>query len=356
VGPAREKIAAAAALFMSVTTMRTATVVLLQRLLGVGAFISGYNRPLFSVFDKVYKVASPVVDDAGEEDRGTIFQLQKVVLNETALFSILAPMAVQSMMGWTDGRIYAVDASETGAGIVSAKLHPGAVERLWHHGRKLRVRGAHLMNRTEGYLKQVGFSADDDEDMYTEVARGEAPSGGETKKTLHTNLGLVGEEVMMKVWAKQLEGESEVPRHMPLYLGVMEVCGGVGGIGKACRKFGLVAGPSVELKFGGDLLSAEVWAWCWEVVSAGRVGLLLAEPPCTSDSLARTPKLRSLLQPEGFAPDDGGLTTVCNSLTDSCLCLCSKQAELHKDFGVDQPKFGYALQEWMGWAIAEWSD
>ena len=74
---------------------------------------------------------------------------------------------------------------------------------------------------------------------------------------------------------------------------VLEVCGGCGGITKWCNRLGLVTGPVIELKQGWDLFEEGLFLWLFCLALAGRIWLLILEPPCTTFSIARCPKLRS---------------------------------------------------------------
>ena len=60
---------------------------------------------------------------------------------------------------------------------------------------------------------------------------------------------------------------------------VMEICGGCGGISKYTRRFGLRTGPVLEIKKGWDLFAGGVFMWLFRMCMAGRIWLLILEPP-----------------------------------------------------------------------------
>ena len=83
---------------------------------------------------------------------------------------------------------------------------------------------------------------------------------------------------------------------------VMEVCGGCGGISKYTIEFGLRTGPVLELKKGWDIFEGGLFMWLFRMCLAGRIWLLVFEPPCTTFSIARCPKLRTIAAAEGMDP------------------------------------------------------
>ena len=83
---------------------------------------------------------------------------------------------------------------------------------------------------------------------------------------------------------------------------VLEVCGGCGGISKYTRRYGLRTGPVLEIKKGWDLFAGGVFMWLFRMCLAGRIWLLILEPPCTTFSIARCPKLRTIAEAEGKDP------------------------------------------------------
>ena len=85
-------------------------------------------------------------------------------------------------------------------------------------------------------------------------------------------------------------------------IAVLEVCGGCGGITKWCSRYGLSVGPVIELKRRWNMFEDGMFHWLFRLALAGRVWLLVLEPPCTTFSIARSPKLRSSSEAEGFEP------------------------------------------------------
>ena len=91
----------------------------------------------------------------------------------------------------------------------------------------------------------------------------------------------------------------------PCCFAVLEVCGGCGGISKYTRRYGLRTGPVLEIKKGWDLFAGGVFMWLFRMCLAGRIWLLVLEPPCTTFSIARCPKLRTIAEAEGKLEEQG---------------------------------------------------
>ena len=74
----------------------------------------------------------------------------------------------------------------------------------------------------------------------------------------------------------------------------------------------------------------------------------LVGPPCTTFSLARTPKLRNLRKPWGFSLMDW-FTLVGNVHAGQCLMLAILQIMVGNFFGGEQPAWGFmrALGPWV---------
>jgi hypothetical protein len=81
----------------------------------------------------------------------------------------------------------------------------------------------------------------------------------------------------------------------------VELYGGDHEVSKACGWAGLHVGPVIELRLGVDLESVTVFTWLHSMIRAKRIRILLWEPPCTTFSPARFPKLRSKQASFGFS-------------------------------------------------------
>ena len=84
------------------------------------------------------------------------------------------------------------------------------------------------------------------------------------------------------------------------------------------------------------------------LIQRKQIRFLWFAPPCTTYSLARTPKLRSLKQPWGFHLLDRD-TLVGNLHACQALLLAAVQALIGHWFGGEQPAFGFmrALDIWV---------
>ena len=68
----------------------------------------------------------------------------------------------------------------------------------------------------------------------------------------------------------------------------------------AMKKKGFSVLPPIELKQGFDMCERPLFLALLGLVRIGRIRFIWVAPPCTTFSLARTPKLRSLKVPWGF--------------------------------------------------------
>ena len=131
-----------------------------------------------------------------------------------------------------------------------------------------------------------------------------------------------------------------------LWFVVLEVCGGSGGISRACEKRGIRRGPVIELKTGFDLFDEALFMWVLRMCLSGRVWLLIVEPPCTTFSLARHPPLRDSRSPEGYDPAER-LTHAGNMLGLFCAILGLAQILVGNEFLYEQP--GYCHMRFCFW-------
>ena len=81
---------------------------------------------------------------------------------------------------------------------------------------------------------------------------------------------------------------------------MIELYSGTALISHALLDVGLCVGPPIEKKDGWDLSDPALFELLLRLSAAGRVGLFWLGPPCTTYSLARAPRLRSVEEPWGF--------------------------------------------------------
>ena len=121
---------------------------------------------------------------------------------------------------------------------------------------------------------------------------------------------------------------------------MIEVCGGRGGVTKACRQRGMFCGPVIELALGYDVFDATLFDWLLRLSLSGRVFCILLEPPCTSFSLARKPQMRDSHFPEGYDTADQR-THDGNMFALLCVLLCWAQWCVGNEFLLEQPAYGH---------------
>jgi len=80
----------------------------------------------------------------------------------------------------------------------------------------------------------------------------------------------------------------------------LELYSGKGRMSRAFLLRGYNAMPPLDIESGFDLEFQAVLFWIINLLRCGRIRLLWLGPPCTSFSVARWPRLRSFLWPEGY--------------------------------------------------------
>ena len=97
----------------------------------------------------------------------------------------------------------------------------------------------------------------------------------------------------------------------------------------------------IELKKGWDLFEGGMFMWLLRMSLCGRIWLLVLEPPCTTFSIARCPKLRSKGEPEGFDPVEYE-TLQGNIFLVMCTLLAIAQWTAGNDCLYEQPATGFS--------------
>ena len=127
----------------------------------------------------------------------------------------------------------------------------------------------------------------------------------------------------------------------------LELYAGCKRMSAAWARKGFSVLPPVEFKDGLDLRDGELFFGLMRLIRRGGVRFLWWAPPCTTFSLARTPKLRSLQLPWGY--DILDLVTLLGNLHASqMLLLALLQICVGHAFAGEQPGFGFmrALPPW----------
>ena len=252
---------------------------------------------------------------------------------------LLLPLAVAYLRVPPDNRLYAADASLQAAGGVVVKVGPRVVQELWRRI-SMKVRHLGLLDPVTASLRVAGWDVDaeDDDEVFLRdpgVAKVERLSADDTGDVRPAQDDLFDKRALIA---------AERP-HASLgtcCFAVLEVLGGCGGITKWASRYGLSVGPVIELKQGWNLSEDGLFMWLFRLALAGRIWLLILEPPCTTCSIARSPKVRSVGQAEGFDPIEFE-TLQGNLFFMMCTVLALAQYAAGNDCLFEQPFTGFFL-------------
>ena len=109
---------------------------------------------------------------------------------------------------------------------------------------------------------------------------------------------------------------------------------------QAWIKRGFTVLPPIELRGGHDMRDQKLFWAILGLARAGKIRCVWWAPPCTTFSLARTPKLRSLEEAWGFRPFDL-VTAIGNLHASQSLLLAMVQIMVGHWMAGEQPAFGF---------------
>ena len=230
----------------------------------VGGWVSllSYRRPLMSIMNKVFHLVDGTSYDPNEPK---IIALTRPVADELVLLSVLVPLALHEISAGYDPTIYATDASDTMGGICSARVGEDVAEILW---RQCKSKGAYtrLLTSAEVLLRRL---------------------------ELHEE-GRAGREA------------EAVPRPLAFSFYFIEIFAGSAKVTSFVEKMGVSVGPPVELSLSEEFDVSNWWVlrWLAHLICNRLVKCFAIEPPCTTFSIMRRPRLRSRFCPLGFQVDD----------------------------------------------------
>lgn len=195
-----------------------------------------------------------------------LMSLSRSVANELVLLSVLVPLCVADLGAEFSQKVYSTDASLAKGAIVSTEVSPQVSQVLW---RSSRSKGGYskLLTPVQSVLARcLDFEEED-----------ETASGGIT---------------------------SAVDRPLAFRFDFVEVFAGAASVTKEMAALGYsVCCPielSVDLEL--DVTKSYVFEWLSYLVTSRLIKALMVEPPCTTFSIMRRPRLRSRDFPFGFDP------------------------------------------------------
>eukprot|EP00438_Fugacium_kawagutii_P004250 Skav217520 [mRNA] locus=scaffold647:242806:246940:- [translate_table: standard] len=230
---------------------------LLEQIIGCWIFVLLFRRPLLSLFNDVFHEGEHV------KDRHECFQLTTGCKQELLLVSIWAPFAYTNLRAQPHDQIFCSDASLHGGGVCTAPFSRSGTLELCR------------------ISEQKGF--------YTRI-------DGSTlgRYTAHADEGI--------------SGSMGIPP--PLQEGFLwdfcEVFRGTGHLSQAHREAGFRVHPGFDIRDGslGDVLRKSTFLCIIGLIARRVVRCWHVAPVCTTFGTLRRPRLRSILEPFGFQPDE----------------------------------------------------
>ena len=334
VGPTRSRLFALSRLSGEMARAGPVDTPTLEAVMGLWGFCAQFRRPLFSFMYDVFHQQSP----------GTIeesFLLSKGARNELAVLACLSPLCLNDLRAVPDSGLYCVDASPSGAGVCRAEVGVEVSREVWRRGDKQGYRMP-MLSQTSAALKGSGWDEEVVQDWFSDSSGPEEESGEPAAEF----------EAFAEGCLRREDTDGRRPL-IPPSLGegpfdFLEVYSGCGLMTKCWALQGFRVLPPLELKEGWDLRSRDLFWGILGLIRGGRVRFLWWAPPCTTYSLARSPKLRSLSCPWGFDLLDVS-TAVGNLHAAQSLLLALAQALVGNAYAGEQPAFGFmrALDPWL---------
>eukprot|EP00438_Fugacium_kawagutii_P033349 Skav204235 [mRNA] locus=scaffold1550:277390:299473:- [translate_table: standard] len=256
-----------------VVHQRRCTRKILQSIIGCWVHALLFRRCIFSVLDAVYHEGQGLHPDA-------VFTLTPQSINEMLMLLMLGPLAQCNMRTSVCPELFTMDASPSGGAICRTHLGATAVDQLWLHS------------------EQRGY--------YTKLEHG-AGIVLQEKGIEHEDLfGPPAPDPEMAALSPFPEVSATVEE--AAVFECLELFRGQGNWSRAHEEQGYKVHPGVErsaagIRFG-DLSDNATFMSLLRLADEGSVEDWHAAPPCWSFGTLRRPRLRSLVHPAGFDPDD----------------------------------------------------
>ena len=235
----------------------------------IGGWVSAltYRRPMMAVLQESFKVVNMKSFD---RDSPKLVKLSRKVAEELVLLSCPMPLACSELSARYDNydnRVFCTDASTHKGAILQTLVSDDIAEVLW---KSSKTKGAYtrLMTPFEVLLKNVGAFEETQDETPAPVPCIERP---------------------------------------PAYhFDFIEVFAGASKITNWLSQHGFVCGPPLDLSLSAeyDLTQVHVISRLTDMVVQGRQRAFFLSPPCTTFSMMRRPRLRSVEVPFGFNPSD----------------------------------------------------
>ena len=236
-------------------------------LLGGWTSVLGYRRPLMSVLQSAFHLVDSRNFVASDPK---LVRLPRQVACELVTLAVLMPLSVSDIAAPIDRSIYCTDASLQKGAILEASVDERIAKILY---RATLSKGAYTkMLSTPSSLRKIFDWEFEEEDVLADIDVGD--QGPERP--------LAFSFVFIEVYA----GSAKVTRYL--------------------SELGVPCGPPLDISLSPeyDLSLIHVICWLCHMVSSRRLRAYMLEPPCTTFSIMRRPRLRSRLLPLGFRPKE----------------------------------------------------
>ena len=242
-------------------------------LLGGWVSMLSFRRPMMCLLHRSFHLVDMEAYDPSE---AKICDLPRVVAEELVLLAVLAPLMLQELSARFDDWIYATDASIKKGAVCKARAPPGLVEVLFKFGKS---KGAYtrLLSQPETLLRRLEIFEESDE--------------------------------------KNPGGFPSPQRPLAFSFDFLEIFAGSAKVTSFVAKNGMSVGQPIDLSYSEEFDVQKEWVMRWlsHLISNRLIRCFAVEPPCTSFSIMRRPRLRSQQFPFGFSTGDYG-TKVGNEL------------------------------------------
>lgn len=233
-------------------------------LIGGWTSVLGYRRPLMSVLQSAYHVVDMTSFDA---NRPKLVPLTREVATELVTLAVLMPLATSDIAAPISNKLFCTDASLKKGAILETTLDEKVMNVLY---RATINKGSYtrLLSPASAVLKTHDWTFEESD----EDGEGDANESPE------------------RPWA--------------FFYEFIEVYAGSSKITKVLNSLGVVCGPALDLSLSEefDLRFAHAISWLTFMVTNKRLRAYALEPPCTTFSIMRRPRLRSRQRPLGFKP------------------------------------------------------
>ncbi len=230
----------------------------------LGGWVSmlAYKRPLMAILDRSFHL---VDQNAFDQNNPKVIKLPRDVANELVLLAVLMPFMVHELSADYLPTVYATDASSKKGAVCQANVGKDVAEVLW---RQCKSKGAYtrLLTEPESFLRDL--------EIFEE----------------HTEQSPV----------------CDPGRPLAFTFDFLEIFAGSGKVTKYVAKLGVSVGVPIDLSYSPefDLRLQHVMRWLSFLVRERRIKCFAVEPPCTTFSIMRRPRLRSQQRPLGFDSAD----------------------------------------------------